>query len=82
MKKVGVILVDLSAAYDTVWHRGLTLILLRTIPRKQMVEMIMGMLCAHDGNKKSRRRTLKNGVPQDSVLAPALFTRTIYHGRL
>ncbi len=28
--KAGVILVDLTAAYDTVWHQGLTLKLLRT----------------------------------------------------
>ena len=33
-QEVGLVLVNLSAAYDTVWHRGLTLKLLRTIPSK------------------------------------------------
>ena len=33
-QEVGLVLVNLSTAYDTVWHRGLTLKLLRTIPSK------------------------------------------------
>ena len=43
-KKNGIVLVDLSAAYDTLWHRGLTLKLLETIPSKQMVRAIMNMI--------------------------------------
>ena len=39
--KAGTFLVDLSAAYDTVWHRGLTLKLLQIIPSKDIVRMIM-----------------------------------------
>ena len=31
-KKAGAILVDLTAAYDTVWHRSLTCKLLRLLP--------------------------------------------------
>ena len=31
-KKVGVVFVDLTAAYDAVWHRGLTCKLLRLLP--------------------------------------------------
>ena len=42
--KGGTVLVDLSAAYDTVWHRGLTLKLLQVIPSKDMVRMIMSMI--------------------------------------
>ena len=34
--KAGVVFVDLSAAYDTVWHRVLTLKMLRTIPSREM----------------------------------------------
>ena len=36
-KKAGAMFVDLTAAYDTVWHRGLTCRLLRLLPDKHMV---------------------------------------------
>ena len=39
-KKAGAVFVDLTAAYDTVWHRGLTCKLLRLLPEKHMVRMI------------------------------------------
>ena len=42
--KAGTVLVDLSATYDTVWHRGLTLKLLKIIPSKDMVRMTMSMI--------------------------------------
>ena len=59
--------VDLSAAFDTVWHCGLTLKLLRTLPSKEMVHVIMSMIMqrsfhVHIGGKKSRCRTLLNSV--------------------
>ena len=38
--KAGVILEDLTAAYDTVWHQGLTLKLLHTIPDRHLVRLI------------------------------------------
>ena len=40
-KKTGAVFIDLTAAYDTVWHRGLTCKLLRLLPNKHMVRMIM-----------------------------------------
>ena len=40
----GVVFLDLTAAYDTVWHRGLHLKLLRIIPDRHMVGFIMEML--------------------------------------
>ena len=43
-KKAGVIFVDLTAAYDTVWHRGLTCKLLRLLPDKHMVRMMMELI--------------------------------------
>ena len=54
--KAGIVLVDLSAAYDTVWHRGLTLKLLKTIPSKEIARVIMPMISqrrlhVHNGGK-------------------------------
>ncbi|KAL7872832.1 hypothetical protein AOLI_G00119030 [Acnodon oligacanthus] len=43
-KKAGVVFLDLTAAYDTVWHHGLHLKLLRTILDRHMVRFIMEML--------------------------------------
>jgi len=73
------VFVDLTAAYDTLWHRGLTGKLLRLLPDRHMIHMIMEMVSNRSftvttGNsQRSRVRRLKNGVPQGSVLAPLLF---------
>jgi len=75
--------VDLTAAYDTVWHRGLTCKLLQLLPDRHMVRMIMEMVGNRSftlttGNgKRSRLRRLKNGVPQRSVLVSLLFNTYI-----
>jgi len=73
------VFVDLTAAYDTVWHCGLACMLLQLLPDRHMVHMITGMVSnrSHTLNirngQRSRLRCLKNGVPQGSVLAPLLF---------
>ena len=78
-KKAGAVFIDLTAAYDTVWHRGLTCKLLRLLPDKHMVKMIMELVRNRSftltigDSKQSRLRCLKKGVPQESVLAPLLF---------
>ena len=78
-QKIGVILVDLTAAYDTVWLRGLHLKLLRLVPNSHIVKFVMELLSnrsfilkTNDG-QTSRLRRLRNGVPQGSTLAPTLF---------
>ena len=83
-KKAGAVFIDLTAAYDTVWHRGLTCKLLRLLPDKHMVKMIMELVRNQSFTlttgdiKQSRLRRLKNGVSQGSVLAPLLFNIYTY----
>ena len=83
-KKAGAAFFDLTAAYDTVWHRGLTFKLLRLLPDKHMIKMIIEFvqnrsftLTAGD-SKQSRIRRIKNGVPQGSVLSFLLFNIYTY----
>ena len=81
-KKAGAVFVDLTASYDTVWHRGLTCKLLRLAPDKHMVRMIMelvrnrGFTLTTGGSKQSRLRRLRNCFPLGSVLAPSFSTST------
>ena len=82
--KTGSVFVDLTAAYDTVWHRGLTCKLLRLLLNKHMVRMIMEFVrnrsftLTTGDSKQSRLRRLKNGVPQGSVLSLLLFNIYTY----
>ena len=84
-KKAGTVFVDLTAVYDTVWHRGLTCKLLRLLPDKHMVRIIIKlvqnrsfMLTIGD-SKQSRLGRLPNGLPQRSILGPLLFNICAYN---
>ena len=78
-KNAGAVFVDLTAAYDTVWHSGLTCKLLRLLPDKYMVRMIMELVRNRSftltigDSKQSRLRRLRSGHPQGSVLTALLF---------
>ncbi|UYV73175.1 hypothetical protein LAZ67_10002087 [Cordylochernes scorpioides] len=76
--KTGAVFVDLTAAYNTVWREGLLYKLSKIINCKNIIKLINNFLTnrkitVHLNNKKSRPRTLNNGLPQGSVLAPLLF---------
>ena len=84
-KKAGALFVNLTAAYDTVWHHGLTCKLLRLLPDKHMVRIIMELvrnrsftLTSTGDSKQSWLRHFKNGVPQGSVWLSSYLTSTVY----
>ena len=85
-KKAGAVFVDLTAAYDTVWNRGLTCKLLRLLPDEHMVKAIMELVrnrsftLTTGDSKQSRLCCLKNGVPRDRSWLPSYLTsiRTIF----
>ena len=60
-KKAGAMFVDLTAAYDTVWYPGLTCKLLRLLPDKHMVQMIMELV-------RNRSFTLTTGDSKQNRL--------------
>ena len=45
--KAGLVLVDLTPAYNSVWLQGLTLKRLRVIPERQMVRFVVNILSNH-----------------------------------
>lgn len=76
--KTCVAFMDLSSVYDTVWKKGMIYKLQKTIPCAKTSKLIQSMLSNRRitvqlNGKVSRPRTIKNGLPRGSVLAPLLF---------
>lgn len=72
-QKTGVVFLDLSVAYDTVWKCGLMFKLSLIIPCQKTLSVIMDMLSDRNfqveiNEKGSRKRVLNNGLPQDVYL--------------
>jgi len=75
----GAVFLDLTSAYDTVWHKGLHLKLLKSFDCKHMSKYIMELqynrsfiLSTSDG-QSSKPHKVTNGVAQGLVLAPVLY---------
>ena len=83
-KITGAVFFDLTAAYDTVCHRDLTCKLLRILPDKHMVRMVIKLVWNRSftlttgDSKQSRLKRLRNGLPQGLGLAPLLFNMNTY----
>ena len=78
-KKAGVMFINLTGAYDTVWHCSFTCKLLRLLPDRQMISKIMELVrnrsftLTTGTGKQNRLRRLTNAVSQGAVLALLLF---------
>jgi Reverse transcriptase (RNA-dependent DNA polymerase) len=76
--KTGAVFVDLIAAYDTVLREGLLLKFGQTVPCSKLFALMNSMVSnrffrVFFGDQCSSTRRLKNGLPQESVLAAVLF---------
>jgi len=75
--KTGAVFLDLTAAYDTVWHTGLLYKLAKCMEPwfVNLIDLFIRnrRFRVHIGDDISRWYIQNNGLPQGSVLAPTLF---------
>jgi len=75
--KTGAVFLDLTAAYNTVWHTGLLYKLSKNIPHwfARLIELFLHdqRFRVHMGDDTSTWRSQVNGLLQGSVLSPTLF---------
>ena len=72
----GSVFIDLTSAYDTIWHQGLRLKLQRMLTSNHLINFTMELPYTRSftsNGQKSRSFRLKNGVAQESILAPTLY---------
>ena len=75
--QTGVVFLDLTAAYDSVWHTGLLYKLSKSMPYwfTRLVALLLRdrRFRVHMGNDTSSWKPQCNGLPQCSVLALVVF---------
>ena len=81
--KTGVVFIDLSSAYDTVWKMGLMYKLVKAVPCLQLCDVICSILSDRYfqvllDDKLSSIKKLNNGLAQGSVLACVLFNLYVH----
>jgi len=67
------VFLDLTAAYDTIWHTGLLYKLVRSDSRTAALNKNLRFR-VHMGDDVSSWRRQANSLPQGSILAPTLFS--------
>lgn len=79
----GMVLCDITKAFDNVWHMGLLYKLIKIETPPYIIKLIKSFLqnrefAVHVQNESSQTYTLKYGVPQGAVLSPILYNVYTY----
>lgn len=82
-KTVAALYFDVAKAFDAVWHNGLIYKMLQIGFSNWLIRITVSFLRyrkfqVHIGGKASSRRNIPYGVPQGSVLSPALYNVFVY----
>lgn len=77
-KSTGMVLLDVKAAFDSVWHEGLVFKMIRLNFPVQLTKIILSFLSSRTfkvyiGSYYSERYSITAGCPQGSCLSPVLY---------